>query len=586
MRARKAQQQAANTAQAVVERTVNQTSPGLKEHQSRTRRFDAAYQVWRGEPLAARPRQTGWQTNLRIKYGMQVIDQALVNLVQGVPKARILPRHQGDIAAAAALETVLGYYAEQDHLDESETTVAQQALIYGVSPAKNQWLYTERQTKGGPIVTADRPTFKPWDAYNCWWDPNAADVDTAGYVTLRAYMTKDQLEAGRHNAEDGTGTYQNLDLLYAAGQGERPPSTAQNQVLPPPEGGFKDRFEIWEIWRETPSGLRWTVIGNRQILLCDSPSPYAMAGKPIVISNSRPDLFRIEGISEAELADHIQQALHMIENLRLDQLRMTVLRGATVRETVPDMKQLVFRPSFLWPVTDHDDIRFQEPPPLPPEAYRETDVLLGRLQYVTGITPSISGTSADIGGVTPPTATGATLDTQAASRLLQFKASIIHQRTWQRTFEQWTALTKQFLTSDLEVRIVGPDPDQQNQQQVDGQRFHWRTYTPDQIIGDFDVKVEAGDEAATVAQERAESVALLQALAPWAQAGLCDPRPVLRRVAKAYGEMSPDELFPPAQPQQVAAPNGNQPPQQPGPNVLGNGIAPQAALSVLAGNRT
>jgi hypothetical protein len=39
---------------------------------------------------------------------------------------------------------------------------------------------------------------------------------------------------------------------------------------------------------------------------------------PITVSNSRPDLFRIEGMSETELVDDPQRALHMIGNLRLD----------------------------------------------------------------------------------------------------------------------------------------------------------------------------------------------------------------------------------------------------------------------------
>ena len=104
-----------------------------------------------------------------------------------------------------------------------------------------------------------------------------------------------------------------------------------------------------------------------------------------------------------------------VSNLRMEQLKMTVMRGATVRQTAPDIASYVYRPSFMWVVGDHDDVRFQEPPPLPPEAYRETETMLSLLQYVTGITPYVSGSSGTAQGVDQNTATGVSLLTESAS---------------------------------------------------------------------------------------------------------------------------------------------------------------------------
>ena len=42
---------------AIVERTLNQTAPGRQEHDLRRRRFDAAYDAWRGN--------TGMSTRFR-----------------------------------------------------------------------------------------------------------------------------------------------------------------------------------------------------------------------------------------------------------------------------------------------------------------------------------------------------------------------------------------------------------------------------------------------------------------------------------------------------------------------------------------
>jgi hypothetical protein len=315
---------------------------------------------------------------------------------------------------------------------------------------------------------------------------------------------------------------------------------------------LKDRFEILETWWESPQGLQCTVIGNRKVLLRDGDSPYQMRSKPVTISNSRPDLFRIEGVSEAELVDDLQRALWEVGQLRLDQMKMTVLRGATVRETAPDIRQLVFRPGFLWPVADHDDVKMVEPGSLPPEAYKEDEVLLNRLQYITGITPYVTGSSAN-GNIDQGTATGTTLLTQNASKLLALKGQIIHNRTWQRTFEQWGALTRQFLGDGTAVRILGP-----------GEEVSWQRYSRGDIRSDVDVRLEAGDKSATVQQARAEIIQLIQTLAPFAQATQPGQAPVvnivplLQRAAKLWGFLSTDALIPPpappAQPLPVASP--------------------------------
>src|SRR5262249_6703456 len=157
-----------------------------------------------------------------------------------------------DVLAAKAMEMLLGYFADHDHLAEKEQIVTAQATIYGVSPGKNQWLYKEATVRGydgRPVqgVECDYPTFIPSNVHDCWWDPYARDVDSASYVVLRDWLTKEELEKKRFNEQDGTGTYRNLDLLFSAGPGEQPPDTAQNQLIQKPVNPYKDRFEILEI---------------------------------------------------------------------------------------------------------------------------------------------------------------------------------------------------------------------------------------------------------------------------------------------------------------------------------------------------
>ncbi len=576
-------------AQQTVDALLNQTKPGRDEHKQRVLRFNNAYRVWRGQPDIKQAAGTDWRTRLYVKYGMQVVDQALVNLVQGVPAVSVKPRRPGDERPAKAMEHALGFFTDEDHLAEKEAIVAQQALIYAVSPARVRWLYDV--TPSGKLIS-DRPTFEPWDVYNCWWDPLASDPQCAEYVVFRSYLTRDQLESYRYDADKNQGRFRNLDLLFEAGSAPPPDTRQQNQMLPLPLGVYQGKYAVDETWRATQMGWRCTITGNDKVLLYDGPSPYkTLDGPPIMVSTARPDMFRIEGISETELIDAIQQALWLVENLRHDQMKMTVLRGATVRETVPNMKALVFRPSFLWPVTDHDDVKFQEPPPLPPEAYRESDTLLSRLQYVTGITPYVSGASSSGTGVDQNTATGVSLLTQSASRLLQFKAAIIHQRTWQRMYEMWAGLTKQYITSDLMMRIAGPQD-----------TYTWQPISAKEIRDaddDFDIRVQAGDEAANRQQERADTLALANAMAPFVQAQAINPQPILEKLGRLFG-LDPNEvqkmIMPLAHPQQPPAaaphgPNGNGGgfAMPPGVNLNqllpGNPITPHPSGNVIQGNR-
>lgn len=564
----------------VVERALNQTRPGFEEHELRRSRFNSAYDIYRGNAGQSQAvKANSWQSRLRVKYGMQVIDQALVNLVQGVPHAKVTPRRQEDEVGAIGMEKTLGYYADLDHLAEKEPIVAQQALVYGVSPAVNSWLYREVNGK----VVDDRPTMIPWDAYAIWWDPTAYSVDTAGYIVLESFHTRDELERDRFNKDDGTGQWQNLDALFASGDDGKPDANAQNQMLPQPMGTYRGKYRIWRIWRQEANGMRLTVVGNRKILLKDGPGPYEMNSYPVTISNSRPDMFRIEGISETELVDHLQQAAWTVHNLRMESLKFSVMQGATVRATVPDISALVLRPGWQFVVNDHDDVQFHSPPPLQPEAYKETDTILELMQYVTGINQYTTGS----GDNSSQTATTASLFTQAASRLLSFKAAIIHQRTWQRTFEQWGMLTKQFLKRDMAVRIIGP-----------GGIPSWVLVGPEEVNGDFDIRIEAGDDDANKSQARADAVAFANVMIPYIQEKVVDPKPIVRQLAVAFNIPNPEALFmPAAPPPPVAAPGVPQ--LQPGqsatpPFTLGqnggavgiNALRPHPPASLLAGNQT
>lgn len=541
-------------------RLLNQTNAGWNEHQRRVKHYSNMYDVYRGNAGSG---GMPWQSKLRVKYAMQVIDTALVNITSGRPKVKVSPRQPQYERGAKAMGRVLDYYITKDHFVEKQPVFAQSALIYGAAVAKNHWVTQKcersmripTETSAGVMLMPqkvkytdyDGPTFEPWDVFNTYWDPDGRDVDSAAYWVLISYLSKDQLERQRFNADTRLGTLHNLDELYEAGF--RKPD---NESSRDSSDKNKDKFEVQEIWRETPQGLRCTVLGNRQIVLRDEQSPYWHGKKPIVFAKSRIDLHEIAGVSEAELVDHLQQALWTVQNMRMDNLHLTVHRGITYREGgVTDPNALELRPRFKWPVTDHDDIRPFEVQPLPPEAYNEEEKLLSNMQLVTGINPYVSG--ADASALDQNTATGITALQDVASRLLRFKAGQLN-NAYMRTYEQWSDMIQQLMDSDIAHRLEGP-----------GGEIQWENYTPEDVVGDFDITLEGSEESLSKQQERGDAIALLNAFAPLADR--VNLQPVIERVAAAYGFGSPAALQLPQQQGAPAAPNG-------GPAAGGQGALP------------
>jgi hypothetical protein len=320
------------------------------------------------------------------------------------------------------------------------------------------------------------------------------------------------------------------------------------------------------------------VIGNRSVPMRWEDNPYDHGRKPVVIATPRPDLFEIKGMSEIELLDDLQQAAWTVTNMIFDNLHMTAQAGITYREAgVIDPNALEIKPRFKWAVTDHDDVRAFEMPHMPPEVFRVGDDLLSKMQLISGINPYVSG--ADLNTVDQNTATGVTALQEVASRLLRFKARQLAYSGYQRAFEQWVELIKQYTTQKQAIRLELPDGG-----------YEWEHIEPWEIAGHFDVTVEGTEESLSRQQERAEAMGLLNAIGPLLQFPGINFAPVAKKLEASF-DMVEGSLYQLPRPQQAPpaapyAPNGNgngqaamagmgQQGLQPGSNLYGPDGSPQ-----------
>lgn len=557
----------------VVSQTLKRIETGRQEHQTRLKGYDKSYEVWRAnEPKnQAEP----WMSKLRIPYAMQTIDTALVNIVTGLPRAIVRPRHPDVILQAKAMQKVLDYHVAEDHLVEKQPLFAQQGLIFGVTAAKNHWAYktVDRPKRnfqtgqdgvyeGTPtlekVVVRDGPTFEPWNIYHTFWEPGSRDVDSAGYVVLQSWLSKEDVlrlacTVDHANSDSAcNGILHNTDELLASGAGAAPATSAQNRIIESDYTRYKDKFLLEEIWTDET----WTIIGNKQILMRQQANPYWHGRKPVVVAQVRPDLFEMLGVAETELVDHLQQAQWTLQRATFDNLLLTVQRGITYREGgVTDPNDLQLRPRFKWPVTDHDDIRPFEVQPIAADVFQERQRLQSDMQLVTGINPYVSGS--DLNTVDQNTATGVTALQEVASRLLRFKASQLQYKGYQRTYEMWGDMVQQFMDKSVWVEITGDD----------GQPS-WLEVPPSAVAGHFNYRIDGSEESLSRQQERGEAIALLNAFAPLLQVRPdINIKPILERVATAYEFDNPEALFTAPQQQPPAAPNGGYNPQAPGSQI-------------------
>jgi len=113
----------------VVSQALRKIEAGKKEHDSRLVGYDKAYDIWRATTSTTSRGPDNWQSKLRVKYAMQVIDTALVNIVSGNPRIMVKPRRAQDELAAKKMQAALDYFVGEDHLVEKQPAFVQQGLI-------------------------------------------------------------------------------------------------------------------------------------------------------------------------------------------------------------------------------------------------------------------------------------------------------------------------------------------------------------------------------------------------------------------------------------------------------------------------
>jgi hypothetical protein len=601
------QEQAAD-AVTLVRRAVEECERSY--HDSFIRKVEKRYLAYRGlaqsEPTsggkdeAHLPDDEDWRSEITTPYVLQTCEGMLATMLEPSPRFDVKPRPKPEepleevihrMSAVDAVSDTLRYALDRDEFAAKQRDFMQQDMIAGISVLKSRWR-TERRTvtKLAPsaLVVSDDfgatvatiQTHEPvevedalvWDdacsevvdVRDFFWPWSAADVESAEFLIHRTWESYDALK----RMQDA-GQYKNVEKLKNKTPGSSPGAVSTDLTSREMRLRNQDRtrnlIEVLEYW--TPE--RVITVANRTVLLQDRKNPLWNGRMPFVVCSSMPDAFQVQGLSVVEALAQLQEMLWTLQNQRLDVVRMLANLITLIRSDVDDPEAFEWAPNAQWFVEDPGQVdTLKIDPTVASITLQAEELLKGDLQNIMGGLPYASG--ADSSTIDQQTATGVSIITTIAQRIIQARKQH-YLWAYAKLGKQFLQLYQQYLREDRVVRILG----------VPGAHAY-KTITPLDIQGDYDVMIDVTSDSLMRQERRAEAQSLMQmavqAAPVFAQSGApLNLKAFMEKTLDAYDVLDKETYFlHPGTP--TAAPGQPTTPQPPPP-----GTGPPAGMPPTSG---
>jgi hypothetical protein len=518
--------------EALVVKTLASFEQDLKTHRPTADKYDERYRAYRGV-IEARSPAAQWTNKAHPHIALQSIETMVANLIDPSPKWRLRAKpivaEMAEVArmreGARANELLLSHQLTLDKYAEKQRPFDLQALICGVTAAKQSWMERKGpkrylETEENPVygmfdrligtaprlrertrevVYRDDPTSEVVDVRHLIFPENATSMERLDRLAHRMWFSFEELEElvknGHYGPDAGGEAIDDLKESrgFTDGEHNREQDLFGVKVT-------RDKIEVVEHWVER--GRRVVTIANRKVLLADKKNPFWFDHLdhpfPFVVCSSMPDLFRIPGISEVELMQDLQEMLWTLMNQRLDSLQLLANAIFLIADDVDDPTAFEFAPGEQWlvPRPVDETVKAWSPDPNVPRMTIEAEQLLQNyMQTVTGSMPFMSG---DSGGADNSTATGVSIITTLAQKRIAAKKQ---QFVWakSRIGEQWCGMNQQFVRSERLVPVVGKEGAED-----------FMAIQPDLLQGVYLFETEMVDDSLMRSERRAEAQAKLQ----------------------------------------------------------------------------
>jgi hypothetical protein len=586
-------------------------------HDEFVRKVEKRYLAYRGL-VEAIPDDEDWRSNVTPPYVLQTCEGMLATMLEPNPRFDVQPRPRPDepleeiirrVNSVDAISDTLRYALDRDQFAQRQRAFMQQDMVAGISVLKSYWHTEERdvtrlaakslaivdafgtqydsvtvyhEEEQEPTLVVDDACSEVVDVRDFFWPGQAPNVGKAEYLIHRTWESYPSL---KRKSGDNFYDYQNVEKLK---NNQSTSTTNQTSDITAREMRLrnvdrtKNLVEVLEYW--TPE--RVITVGNRAVVLKDRPNPLWQGRMPFIVCSGMPDAFQIPGLSVVEALAQLQEMLWTLQNQRLDVVRMLANLITLIRSDVDDPDAFVWEPGAQWLVEDPGQVGTLPIDPSAANITLQAEALLkGDLQNIMGGLPMNSGVNSQ--NVDQQTATGVSIITTIAQRLIQARKQH-YLWAYAGLGKQFLLLYQQFLREERVVRIVG---------QAGANAY--RTVTPIEIQGDYDVMIDVTADSLMRQERRAESQSLYQIAAQTAPIAAQSGAPLnlkafMEKVLDAYNVMDKERYFLPkpiaaATAGQPGQQSGQQPPGLPGgPPPSSNGVtnAPLAAGPTSPSNVT
>jgi hypothetical protein len=552
-----------------------------------------------------------WHANITTPYVLQTCEGMLATMLEPSPRFNVQPRPKPDealedvLARLASIEAVsdtVRYALDRDHFAEKQRDFMQQDMIAGVSVLKNYWITehrdvtqlvpeeveisddagftidsitTHREDVVKNALVRDDACCEVVDVRDFFWPSQAPNVQKAEYLIHRTWESFSALK----RLED-EGVYKNVDKLKETGAAQKMSEITKREQRLRGIDRTHDLHEVLEYW--TPE--RVIAVGNRTVELRNEPNPLWNGRMPFVVCSAMPDAFQIPGLSVVAAPLKLQEMLWTLQNQRLDVVRMLANVITLIRSDVDDPEAFEWAPQAQWFVEDTGQVDVLKIDPTVANITLDAEAQIkGDLQNIMGGLPYASG--ADSTTIDQETATGVSIITTIAQRIIQSRKQH-YLWAYAHLGRDFLLLYQQFLRDDRTIKILG---------KVGAAAY--RTITPLDIQGDYDVTIDVTSDSLMRQERRAEAQSLMQVAASIAPVMATSGAPLnlrsfMEKLLDAFDVLDKEQFF---MPPQVAAQTfatgmpgmqqGGQPQQgiPPPPSTNGGGVTnPALAAGPLA----
>ena len=504
------------------------------------------------------------EDRLLINISFSTINVIAPSVAVNYPKIAVNARRPADAPKAIITEAVINYWWKHYKVRPEFRRAVKDFLIVGHGWLKCGYRYVEEESiseegdqsdanvEGNEVtptivVVEDRPFVERVSPFDVYVDPDATSMQDAQWIAHRIRRSLKDIKSDKRYSRAAR------ENINATSWGRYSEDPAKRKVQDTEEG----YVEVWEYYDIAKKTMCVFAEGSEQFLVKPIDMPYAFGHPFVMIRNyDIPDYFYPMG--DLEAIEPLQRELNATRTQMMNH-RKRYSRKYLFKESAFDADGRDALESdydnVLVPVSGDENLNNVVVPfpavVTPPEFYRQSDIIEGDIQTVSGVSEYQRGGVPEI----RRTATEAAIVQDAANARAADKLATIEGAIAEVAF-RLVALAQQFMTGEQVARVVGKDGEPT-----------WVTFEPDYIAGEFDFDVEAGSTAPVNESFRRQmALQMVDAMSPFAGAGLVNMPALAAHVLQfGFGIKNPDQFIqqapPPPEMDGGVPPEGGMPPQ-------------------------